>query len=76
MNLHTSKARLTLEPTISAPTAETGLRAAPAAADFVGVHTGWQEASQSHRSWQRAPEEEHTTAPRGGALVPPTSHGS
>ena len=54
VNEHTPKARLPPEPIISVLTAKMGLGVAPAAADFVDVHTGWQDTSQSHMSWHTA----------------------
>ena len=50
VSVHRPKARLPAEPIISVLTARTGPGVAPAAADSVGVHTGWQDTSQSHMS--------------------------
>lgn len=40
-----------------------GLGAAPAAANFVGVHTWWWVLPQSRTSWWTAPGGGHTVAP-------------
>ena len=48
------KARLPPKPIISVFTAKTGLWVVPALADFVDVHAGWQNMSQSHMSWHTA----------------------
>ena len=67
-------AGLTSEPIISTPSAGAGPGAGPAAADFVGRHTGWRAASQNCMSPVGNPWGgiHKGSFPSGSAPVPPT----